>query len=42
MEYLEALDRWANESLGIQWSSQVGYNMAVDMVCLTTSALFGR
>ncbi|EFX01772.1 secreted protein [Grosmannia clavigera kw1407] len=31
MEYLEALDRWANESLGIQWSSQVGYNMAVDM-----------
>ncbi|KAJ5605313.1 secreted protein [Penicillium lagena] len=30
-EYVEALTQWANAYLDIQWSSQIGYNMAVDM-----------
>ncbi len=31
-EYLKALKRWANDYLNIQFSAQIGYNMAVDMV----------
>jgi hypothetical protein len=31
-EYLTALTQWANENLDIQFSSQVSYNMAMDMV----------
>ena len=26
------MKKWANDYLGVQFSSQVGYNMAVDMV----------
>jgi hypothetical protein len=31
-EYLEALTEWANSYLNIQFSAQVSYNMAMDMV----------
>lgn len=33
-EYLDALTSWAHDYLDIRFSSQVGYNMAVDMVSL--------
>ncbi len=31
-EYLDALNSWADDYLNIQFSAQIGYNMAVDMV----------
>jgi hypothetical protein len=31
-EYLTALTKWANSALDIQFSAQVSYNMAMDMV----------
>lgn len=31
-EYLTALTEWANDKLDIQFSAQVSYNMAMDMV----------
>lgn len=31
-EYLTALTEWANSALDIQFSAQVSYNMAMDMV----------
>jgi hypothetical protein len=31
-EYLQALREWANSYLDIQFSAQVSYNMAMDMV----------
>ncbi|CAK7205455.1 hypothetical protein SEUCBS139899_008229 [Sporothrix eucalyptigena] len=36
-EYLNALQSWA-QSLGVQWSSQIGYNLAIDMPALVHKA----
>ncbi|CAK7212301.1 hypothetical protein SCUCBS95973_001417 [Sporothrix curviconia] len=37
-EYLDALRAWANRELGVAWSAQIGYNMAVDMPSLVAKA----
>ncbi|CAK7218393.1 hypothetical protein SBRCBS47491_003494 [Sporothrix bragantina] len=37
-EYLDALQKWAQSYLGVAWSSQIGYNMAVDMQSLVAKA----
>lgn len=31
-DYLNALTQWANDLLNLQFSAQVSYNMAMDMV----------
>ncbi|ERS95284.1 hypothetical protein HMPREF1624_08161 [Sporothrix schenckii ATCC 58251] len=37
-EYLEALRTWSRTYLNVDWSSQIGYNMAVDMQSLIGKA----
>lgn len=31
-DYLKALTKWSNDYLNVQFSAQVSYNMAMDMV----------